>query len=168
MSSRDSVFGSSSQTFVHLSKDSRVHLWDVASKKERKSYVDKNHLTHSFTSYAWKTTKDQTGGIFVAGYSDGLVGIWDLNRGVQSQVIGKANESEVPTDIVFSNDAKSIFVSSNENQIVQYDVATGKEINSIKTGKKGNLKLAMNPKLDVIAAARYATVAIIPSTCTFV
>jgi len=132
-----------------------VHLWDVASKKERKSYVDKNHLTHSFTSHAWKTSgKDQTGGIFVAGYSDGLVGIWDLNRGVQSQVIGKANESEVPTDIVFSNDAKSIFVSSNENQIVQYDVATGKEINSIKTGKKGSLKLAMNPKVDVIAAAR--------------
>lgn len=155
MSSKDSVFGSSSQAFVHLSKDSRVHLWDVASKKERKSYVDKNHLTHSFSCYAWRNAaKEQTGGIFVAGYSDGLIAIWDLNRGVQTQVIGKANESEVPTDIVFSNDAKSIFVSSNENQIVQYDIATGKEIIQLKTGKKGNFKLAMNPKVDVIAAAR--------------
>lgn len=155
MSSSDAVFGSSSQTFVHLSKDSRVHLWDVASKKEKKSYVDKNHLTHSFSCYAWKNaSKDNSSELFVAGYSDGLVAIWDLNRGVQTQVIGKANESEVPTDIIFSNDAKSIFVSSNATQIVQYDVSTGKEINSLSTGKKGVLKLAMNPKVEVIAAAR--------------
>ena len=88
------------------------------------------------------------------GFSDGIIVVWDLNRGVVARTIGKANESETPTDIVFSNDAKSIFVSSAQNQIVQYDVATGAVLASLKTGKKGVHRMAMNPKIDVIAAAR--------------
>ena len=154
MASSDSSFGCSSNSFAHISADNRLHLWDVASKKERKAYVDKNHLTHSFNCFAWHTvSKDQPGQI-VVGFSDGLVVVWDLNRGVIARTIGKANESESPTDVVFANDAKSIFVSSNQNQIVQYDIASGAEIKSLKTGKKGVTKMAMNPKVDVIAAGR--------------
>jgi WD40 repeat protein len=92
--------------------------------------------------------------MFAVGFSDGVVVVWDLSRGVIAKTIGVANESEAPTDVVFSNDSKSIFVSSNQNQIVQYDIATGNEIKSLKTGKKGVLKMAMNPKVDVVAAAR--------------
>lgn len=155
MSSTDSSFDQNGLLFAHVSTDCRLHLWDVASKKERKSYVDKDHLTHSLTCYDWNNSSGSTPGMFASGYSDGTVVVFDLNRGVVAKTIGKKLESEIPTDIVFSNDAKSIFVSSNDNHVVQYDVVSGNEVSKIKAGKKGVQRIAMNPKVDVIAVARY-------------
>ena len=152
MSSCDASFGSSGQSFAHLSSDNRLHLWDVASKKLKKSYVEKNHLTHSFTCYNWKSSKD-TSGTFVVGYSDGIIVVWDLNRGVVAQTIGNAKESQPPTDVVLARDGKSVYVSTDLNNIVRYDITNGNQISTIKAGKKGVQKLAMNPKVDVIAAA---------------
>ena len=59
----------------------------------------------------------------------------------------------MPTSLVFSNDSKSLIVSSTQNQIVQYDFTSGEEIHSFKAGKKGVLKIAVNPKVEVVAAA---------------
>lgn len=154
MSSHDSSFSSGGQIFAQLSSDSRLHLWDVASKKAMKSYVDKNHLTHSFTCYAWGSSSKDTPGFLAVGFSDGVVVVWDLSRGVVAKTIGVSKETEAPTDIVFSKDGKSIFVSTIQNQIVQYSIESGSEIQSLKTGKKGVQKMALNPKVDVIAAAR--------------
>lgn len=152
MTTVDSSFAATCHSFAHLSPDNRLHLWDVANKKERKAYVDKNHLTHSFTCYAWNNASKDKPGLFVVGFSDGIIIVWDLNRGIVSKTIGKVNESPAPTDIIFSNDGNSIFVSSNLNQITQYEVATGSVITAVKTGKKGVSKMAMNPKIGVIAA----------------
>lgn len=154
MSTLDSSFGNRGQIFAQLSSDSRLHLWDVASKKSVKSYVDKNHLTHSFTCYAWSSSSKEGPGLLAVGFSDGVVVIWDLNRGVVAKTIGVPKETETPTDIIFAKDGKSVFVSTNLNQIVQYSVETGAEVQSLKTGKKGVQKMALNPKVDVIAAAR--------------
>jgi WD40 repeat protein len=154
MSSHDSSFGSRGQIFAQLSSDSRLHLWDVASKKAVKSYVDKNHLTHSFTCYSWSASSKENQGLLAVGFSDGVVVIWDLSRGVVAMTIGTAKESETPTDIVFSKDGKSVFVSTDRNEIAQYSVETGGVLQSLKTGKKGVQKMALNPKVDVLAAAR--------------
>lgn len=154
MASRDCSFGGGGQSFAHLSSDSRLHLWDVASKKLKKTYVEKNHLTHSFTCFSWGNSSKEYPGLFAVGYSDGVVVVWDLSRGVVARTIGTANESEAPTHLVFANDGKSIFVSTSQNTIDQYDIVSGALLQSLKTGKKGVNKMAMNPKVDVIAAAR--------------
>ena len=77
--------------------------------------------------------------------------MWDLTRGVVVKTFGKINESPAPTSLVFSNDSKSLLVSSAQNHVVQYDLTSGAEIRSVKAGKKGVLKIALNPKVDVIA-----------------
>lgn len=154
MATADASFDQNGLLFAHISSDCRLHLWDVASKKEKKSYVDKDHLTHTLTCYEWSRASSNQPGLFASGYSDGVVVIFDLNRGVVAKTIGKKLESEVSTGIVFSNDSKSVFVSSNDNHVVQYDVASGTEITKLKTGKKGVQRIAMNSKVDVIAVAR--------------
>lgn len=153
MVSRTAAFDAKSKTFAVLSQDNRLHLWDVETRKEKKSYVDKNHLSHSYTCFSWKQGKKDKLGEFVVGYSDGIVIIWDLARGVISRTIGTANESEVPTDIAFSLDKSSIFVSSNQNNVIQYSLSTGEELSSHKASKKGVSKLASHPKLNAFAAA---------------
>ncbi len=157
MASKDSAFGVKSKTFAHLSQDNRLHLWDVDTRKERKGYVDKNHLSHSFTCFNWKQDKKESLGEFVVGFSDGTIIVWDLARGVVSKTIGKVNESDSPTDIVFSNDSKSVFVSSKQNTVLKYNLKTGELEKSLKAGKKSILKLASHPTANVIAAARFVS-----------
>ena len=155
MALRSAAFDAKSKTFAVLSQDNRLHLWDVESKKEKKSYVDKNHLSHSYTCFTWKQGKKDKLGELAVGFSDGVVIIWDLARGVISKTIGTANESPAPTDIAFSLDKSSIFVSTNQNNVSQYNISTGEEIASFKASKKGVSKLASHPKSNVFAAAGY-------------
>ena len=77
-----------------------------------------------------------------------------MTTGVVERVLGLANDSPVPTDLVFSNDNSQLFVSSQTN-VVQYGVKDGAVVQSLKAGKHGALKLAMNPKANVLAVARF-------------
>lgn len=154
MTSKDCTFDAKSKTFALLSQDNRLHLWDVDTRKERKGYVDKNHLSHSFTCFNWKRGKKDSLGEFVVGFSDGTLIVWDLARGVVSKTLGKVNESDAPTDIAFTNDQNTVFVSSNQNKVLVYNLKSGEVERSLKAGKKGIQKLAANPKANVIAAAR--------------
>jgi WD40 repeat protein len=90
-------------------------------------------------------------GYFAVGCNDGTVVTWDLSRGVVVKSIGISGESEVPTCIAFSTDGKSIYVGSNGEKIIQYEVKTGEQISSFKSGKKGCLKISINPVANVIA-----------------
>jgi WD40 repeat protein len=142
-----------SSSFIHISHDNRIHLWDTDTRKERRTYVEKQHLSHTYTCSSWRAGKRDNLGYFAVGTSDGTIILWDLTRGVVSKTLGKANESPVPTSVVFSNDSKSLLVSSSQNHIVQYDLSTGEESHTFKAGKKGVLKVAVNPKVEVVAAA---------------
>eukprot|EP01038_Epipyxis_sp_PR26KG_P010777 gene10777-14470_t len=153
-------------SYMHISMDNRIHMWDASlNKKNSLTYIDRNHLSHKFTCLSWRpinTTQqeqndsDQTS--LAIGFDDGVVLLWNLSRGIVSCTIdgmGQSNSSaSYPTDVCWSNNGKSIFISySQQPEIVQYDSNTGELIKTIKAGKKGILKLAMNPKLDVLAAA---------------
>ena len=142
-----------SSSFLHISNDNRIHLWNTDSKKELRTYVEKQHLAHSYTCSTWRAGKKDNLGYFAVGASDGTIIVWDLTRGVVSKVIGKLNESPVPTSLAFSNDGKTLLVSSNQNDIVQYDLITGDQVHTFKAGKKGVVKMALNPRVDVVAAA---------------
>lgn len=142
-----------SSSFIHVSNDNRIHLWDTATSRELRTYVEKQHLSHSYTCSVWKAGKKDNLGFFAVGASDGTVIVWDLTRGVVSKVLGKINESPIPTSVAFSNDGKSLLVSSSQNDVLQYDLITGEQIHTFKAGKKGVLKMAINPRVDVVAAA---------------
>ena len=150
------IISSLTKSFIFVTKDNRIHLWDTDSRREKHSYVEKNHLSHNYVCCCWKQVKQDSLGFFAVGCSDGVVIIWDLARGVVVKTIGVSNESPVPTDLVFSIDGTSIFVSSSQNHIIQYRLVDGEQINSYKAGKRGILKLAMNSKVDVLAVARYS------------
>ena len=147
-----SQFGLKSKSFIEISEDNRVHLWEIDSGKEKRVYVEKNHLSHSYITSSWYQSKKDQFGLFAVAASSGTVIIWDLSRGVVTQTLNTTNESI--TELAFSNDGESIFISSKEPEIIQYSIKTGNIINNIKSTKKGAIKLAMNPKANVLAIAR--------------
>jgi len=149
------------KNFLCVSSDNRVHIWDIDLRKEKRVYVERNHLESTYTCCSsWYRAIQQHDlvpdlGYFAVGSSNGAVIVWDLSRGVVLSTIGIAHESAVATDIAFANDGKSLYVSSANQSIVQYDIVSGAQVNRIKCGKKGATKIALNPKVNVIAAARY-------------
>ena len=154
MTSSVAQFGLKSKSFLYLSSDNRLHFWDIDNRKEKRVYVEKNHLSHKYTSSDWLLGKKDNLGQYAIGTSDGTIILWDLARGVVSKTLGVAGTSPAPTDIKFSNDGNSLFVSSSQPHVVQYNLANGEVINTFKASKKGSLVLAVNPKVDVLAIAR--------------
>lgn len=162
MSQLSSYFNSVLKLFVHISSDNRIHFWEVDTCKLRRVYLEKNHLAHVYTCCAWlfeglkNTSNAKTNtslGLYAVGTSEGTIILWDLARGVVSKTIGIAGESPIPTDITFSKDGKSILVVSSQQNMVQYDITTGDVIKSYKALKKGAFKMALNPKVNVVAIA---------------
>lgn len=158
MSSRDMksscLFGS--KHFLAITGDNRLRLWDIVNNKEKRCFVEKQHLSHSYTCFAWGQDVATKGasdlGMCAVGTSDGVIIIWDLTRGIVAKTIGTPGSGPAPTDIQFSYDLKTIFACSSDNNIYEYSVNTGETKQVIKGFKKGALRLAVNQK--VLAAAR--------------
>lgn len=142
-----SGFSGDGSRFLQVSRDNRLHRWEV-SRGEERCYVEKQHLSHSYLCFSWSEKKEL--GLAAVGTSDGLVIIWDLARGVVARTI-RRNESSSPTDLKFSMDLQSIFCSSSGNEITEYEVKTGEVKRVLKGFKKGTQKLAVGP--NVVAAA---------------
>lgn len=151
-----SFFGKGSKSFVSVSHDNRIKLIDVESRSEQHSFVERHHLSHSYVCSAWGQSSAEDVGQFAVGCSDGTIVVWDFVRGV-SKTIGKANELPVPTDIEFSRDLKSILVSSNMSQIIEYDIKSGTNKRQFKTSKKGSQRICLNPSVDAIATVRFVS-----------
>lgn len=156
---RMAFFGASWKSFIAVSHDNRVCLFDAETKKESRVFVEKNHLTHTYTAFDWLGGKSGARDLFTAGCSDGTVIVWDLTRGIVIKTI-KVADKAVPTAVNFSLDHKSVYVSTADNNVLHYDVATGELQSSIKCGKKAVLKLKCNPKANVMAIATSSSVRI--------
>lgn len=141
-----------SKSYIVISKDNRLHLWDTDTRKEKRSYVEKNHLAHSYTCLDWLQINHDNLGLCAVGCSDGAVIIWDFVRGIVSTTISHCNSSI--SSISFSLDGKYIFIGDDTNYVSQYKLSDNEFVRSIKTGKYGVFKLAMNPRVDVLAIAR--------------
>jgi len=132
-------------------------MFDVESKTESRVFVEKNHLAHTYTSFDWLGGKSGAKDLFTAGCSDGTVVVWDLTRGIVIRTI-KVADKAIPTAVNFSLDYKSVYVSTADNNVLQYDLQTGELQSSIKCGKKAVLKLKCNPKANVMAIATSSSV----------
>jgi WD40 repeat protein len=149
--------------------DNRVSQYEADAQRRERVFVEKNHLAHSYSSFAWtgsssssssSSSKRRNSGpgdaadeLLAVGCSDGTVVVWNLTTGVVTTVLGTANETPAPTDLAFSNDHAHLFVSS-QSSVVQYGVKDGVLAQSLKAGKHGALKIAMNPKASVLAIAK--------------
>ena len=132
-------------------KDNRICVWDLDTRKRRRTYVEKHHLSHEYTCMTRHSDKKSKGTLAV-GCSDGTVIAWDLTRGVVARVIGETGSSSVPSDLAFSHDGKSLFVASaTSSDVSEYVVATGELRKAWKGHKKGVLRLAGNAKAAVLA-----------------
>ena len=147
------IMSVNAHSFLVCSPDNRIRLWDVDTKKETRSYVEKKHLSHSYTCWTWSQVAGNRLGLCAAGTSDGMIIIWDLSRGVVVHEIASSGDLP-PTDVSFSKDAKSLYVASGINKIDVYDVASGAAGKSLKCGKKAVQRICVNPKADVLAIGR--------------
>lgn len=150
------------KTYIHVSTDNRVHVYDVDTNKERHVFTEKQHLAHTYTCSAWGSQPSSSSSNnkdklcqFAVGASDGTIILWDLARGVVSKVIGVAGESPVASDIAFSKDGESILVTheASGSSLVRYNIVNGQEQGTFKVGKKGSSKISVNPQIDVVAVA---------------
>ena len=158
MTQQHAIFGKGSKYFITISADNRVRLWDVDSNNERRCFVEKHHLSHSYTCSTWGQTNRDDLGLFAVGSSDGVVIIWDLTRGVVARTIGKPNESSIPSDIAFSKDMTTLFVCYlSSSHIDEYNVVDGQLKQTHKGLKKGAARLALSPSSQSMAVARYAS-----------
>lgn len=65
----------------------RLHLWDNETKKEKRTYTEKNHLSHKIISFVYKSYENGALGPLAVGNDDGTIILWDLVRGVVSKVL---------------------------------------------------------------------------------
>lgn len=152
MSSPSGNFSQDGKHYINVSKDNRLQLWDTESSKSKRSYVEKQHLAHSYLSFAWNQKNGELG-TYAVGASDGTVLVWDLGRGVVVKTVGQPNGT-IPLSMVYSSDGDRLYVGSTTSSIVAYDVESGNQISELQAGKKGPIIVRKNPVDDVIAAAR--------------
>lgn len=148
------LFGSQSH-WLAVSADNRLRLWDVSRAKEARCFVEKQHLAHSYTCFAWGRDETKGGlGVCAVGTSDGKAIVWDLARGVVVRTIASAGGAAAPAvaDLCFSSDLSSLFVCSSDSNIFEYSIGTGETEQVLKGFKKGAVCLATSQKY--VAAAR--------------
>ena len=61
-------------------------------------------------------------GLVALGMDDGCITVWDLQRGVVAWKLGKGSKLPAVTDVCFSSDGSSMFSSSLEKDIVEWDL----------------------------------------------
>ena len=147
-----SSFDSKAKSFLICSSDNRVKLFDVDKKFEARNYIEKRHLSHSYLCCSRSKLNDDFG-YFAVGTDDSCIIIWDLPRGIVLRELSLPADS-IPHDIQFSLDSKYVYVSLSSNKVLVYDIHSGELIKTIKSGKKSALRIAINPKLEVLALAK--------------
>ena len=147
------IFSSDAKNILICTPDNRVKLWDVDSKKETRNYVERRHLSHTYTCWARSHASKGELGLCAAGTSDGSIIVWDLSRGVVLKEIEVSGET--PSDLAFSKDSKTLYIAASMNKIDLYDISSGELRGGLKAGKKAVSRLCLNPKADVIAVGRW-------------
>jgi WD40 repeat protein len=134
--------GNNAQEFISISSDNRVLVQPGLSLPPR-VLTERQHLTHSYGA------ADLMKHLLVIGASDGLLLLFDLNKGVVAKSI---QQTQPVRSLSCSADASSVFCASGERSVMCCDVQTG-NMSTIKCGKKEILKVKCNPKANIIAVA---------------
>ena len=144
---------SESSTLWQVNQDARILAFDLVTLEEKftlspplssKNIVHRH--CHSFQRYKLSS-------YFAIGTIDARVFIWDLERGIISHTLQLTSPCY---QCILDIKQGSIFLHMHSTQVYQFDLKTGHEIQSFKVGSKNIDKIALNPKVRLMAvAARY-------------
>ncbi|RHY92131.1 hypothetical protein DYB37_005350 [Aphanomyces astaci] len=159
--------------FVSISDDNRVKVWDVASGSLRQELKERDHLTYKYTSLAWTkaspwaasssssskkgTKRSATSdlGVLALGTTTGAIVVWNLEKGeVGVRLARETSENGhavAVTDIVFASSGTTLFSSSSEKNVLEWNVKDASVTRKFKVGSDGASKLALSKSDDVLA-----------------
>ncbi|OQS03731.1 hypothetical protein THRCLA_03969 [Thraustotheca clavata] len=157
-------------SFVHVSDDNRVKVWDAASGALRVELKERDHLNYKYTCLAWSAKSPwavQGGkknkrpassglGIVALGTSTGTIVVWDLEKGEVVARLARENNDHghgsAVQDIVFSSTGSSLYSCASEKYLLEWNVKEATMVRKIKIGSEGATKLALSSNDEVLAA----------------
>ena len=132
------------QLLVSGGADRTVRVWDVASKKQIRSF--QGHLGR-ITAVAARGD----GGQLASGSEDGAIRVWDLNATDEHRALTDATDSLWA--VAFSPDGKRVAAAGSDRSIRVYDPTTGKLEATLSGAKSPITTLAFFPDSDRLVAA---------------
>jgi WD40 repeat protein/serine/threonine protein kinase len=125
--------------------DGMIFLWDVATKHLITDFRDEQHLREIIFSPDNRT--------LAASYDTGSILLWDVATGhVLHRLMHSALNSRTGSAIAFSSDGKML-ASGADNEVIFWDVATGKQVGQPLTGHQTTIKsVAFSPDGHMLAS----------------
>ncbi len=123
-----SSFSFDGKKFATINIDNKIGVWDIESKKESVKLT-------SHSSKNWSVASSKNGEQLVIGTQDGMLKLWDVKKGIVLNTFGKHSENVY--SVAFSKDENFIASGSGAyidgvNEVKIWDIATGKEIKTLK------------------------------------
>ncbi|OQR86987.1 hypothetical protein ACHHYP_09655 [Achlya hypogyna] len=163
---RLTAFSPCQASFVTVSDDNRVKVWDAASGALRSELKERDHLSYKYTCLAWSKTSPWTTkkgkrsaggelGVLALGTTTGVIVVWDLEKGEVAQRLARENNDHghgsAVTDVAFTSNGASLYSSAAEKYVLEWNVSTGSMVRKIKVGSEGATKIALSANDDVLA-----------------
>ncbi|ETW00476.1 hypothetical protein H310_07093 [Aphanomyces invadans] len=157
--------------FVSISEDNRVKVWDVATGSLRQELKERDHLKYKYTTLAWtkaspwattgaskkgnKRSATSDLGVLALGTTTGAIVVWNLEKGeVGARLARETSENghaAAVTDLVFTSTGATLFSSSSEKNVLEWNVKDATVTRKFKVGSEGVSKLALSKSDDLLA-----------------
>eukprot|EP00808_Paulinella_micropora_P030664 g68064.t1 len=150
---------SSPSSFITISYDSRVSVWDVDSGFLRQHFCEKNHLEvrysclaiHSRPESSSEKSLELAKGLIALGTDTGSITVWNMQTGVLTKRL-RAHTLKVRA-LAFTADGAYLFSCGEDKLVVQWALATGEIIKKWLGAKKALTALALSPQQDILLTA---------------
>ncbi|RHY33676.1 hypothetical protein DYB32_002026 [Aphanomyces invadans] len=142
-----------------------------ASGSLRQELKERDHLKYKYTTLAWTkaspwatTSASKKGnkrsatsdlGVLALGTTTGAIVVWNLEKGeVGARLARETSENghaAAVTDLVFTSTGATLFSSSSEKNVLEWNVKDATVTRKFKVGSEGVSKLALSKSDDVLA-----------------
>lgn len=125
-----------------VSSDGRVSLFDTASSSLSKSFARPTHLALRWTCISWQSS-GAADGLLALGSDAGVAVVWDVARGeIVHELRG---HTQTINDVSFCSSASGpqLITASEDRQICCWDLKSGSQLATHKTGKTAVSRLAV-------------------------
>jgi WD40 repeat protein len=138
------------KTLLAAGLDGRVHIFDVASRKETSAFA-------AHTGGVWSAALSPNGKTLITGGGDKLVKLWDAGGYKLLQTF--EGSAQALLAVALSPDGKLLAGGGADGVICTWDVATGKRTRFWRAHEFCVLSLAFSPDGDVLASGGTCAVA---------